>query len=218
MNEELLITHLAACVPIEIAHLRAQGGPADWQIEEAQKGLRSLQEKSIWEAVLFPFVKKGASAQAVTRVVECLAIMAFAPNGVRFGPLHFKEKFTMLTGEMIHNAFLYVPESIDGLRVKKLPRECISWEKLTPEDQVYLEEVADHLNEQFAPPPRPTQWRQQLKRFGSEQDAQAWLDENPDAVVKQMAFTPAGQEVMFLVEVPAMPSERHEQRLEEVSV
>lgn len=40
------------------------------------------------ESLLY-IVGKGRTASSVGFLVECLAVMAFVPGGVKFGPLHF---------------------------------------------------------------------------------------------------------------------------------
>ena len=85
-----LYEHLAAFVPLEIRELQRFDGPQEWQIEEAKRHWRKLKENPDTDtSILFADHKQGQTRSAIAMLVECLAIMAFVPGGVKFGPLHF---------------------------------------------------------------------------------------------------------------------------------
>jgi hypothetical protein len=82
--------HLAAFVPLEIRELQRQGGPTEWHFEEAQRRWHKLQEDPDTDSsILMSGHRKGLAPKTIARLVEYLAIMAFVPGGVKYGPLHF---------------------------------------------------------------------------------------------------------------------------------
>lgn len=84
---DLIEAHLTLCVPLEINHLQRQGGPEEWHIEEAQRRWKALRETpSGHESLMF---RLGPTRSAIVVLVECLAVLAFMPGGVRFDNLHF---------------------------------------------------------------------------------------------------------------------------------
>jgi len=85
----LLLDHLAAFVPLEILELQKQGGPDEWHFEEARRRWQALDFQA-HEAVQYAMPK--FTSTTIANLVECLAVMAFCPGGVRFGPLHFEGK------------------------------------------------------------------------------------------------------------------------------
>lgn len=87
-----LYEHLATFVPLEIKELQRHGGPTDWHLEEIQRRRQAIRDDPRGDESLLYIVGKGLTAKSVGFLVECLAVMAFVPGGVRFGPLHFEEK------------------------------------------------------------------------------------------------------------------------------
>lgn len=93
MTEPLLLYHLAAFVPLEILNLELQGGPSDWHFEEARKRMVALNATAeASESLLYPVSQKRLTARSIGVLVECLAVIAFVPGGVKFGSLHFEGK------------------------------------------------------------------------------------------------------------------------------
>lgn len=83
----LLPIHLQAFVPLEILNLQRHGGPTDWHFAEAQRRMASLREPEASEALYFAI--KGKTSKAMTILVECLAVLAFMPGGVKAFGCHF---------------------------------------------------------------------------------------------------------------------------------
>lgn len=81
---ELAQLTLAAGVPIEIEHLRAAGGPNDYQCEAAHN---YIQQQRLSESVLFASRETGS---AMRILIEIVAILAFCPGGVSVLGLHFE--------------------------------------------------------------------------------------------------------------------------------
>jgi hypothetical protein len=93
----LLLDHLAAFVPLEILELQKQGGPDEWHFEEAKRRMEALRDRpGASESILYRNNNLTASSLAI--LVECLAVMAFCPGGVRFGPLRFAARREELEG------------------------------------------------------------------------------------------------------------------------
>lgn len=85
-----LYEHLAAFVPLEISELEKQGGPTQWHFEEMQRRWRELQRNPDSDSsLLMAGHRSGEASSSIAMLVECLAIMAFVPGGVKFGPLRF---------------------------------------------------------------------------------------------------------------------------------
>ena len=85
---ELLQLHLEAFVPIEIRTMQCSFGcPDDWQFEEAKRRLSVYRESNMSEAFLFPMSGTG---RAIGLLVECLAVLAFMPGGIKAFGLHFE--------------------------------------------------------------------------------------------------------------------------------
>src|SRR5690348_17186188 len=81
---ELARLTLAAGVPIEIEHLRAAGGPNDYQMDAAHD---YIQQQRLGESILF--VTKGETGNAMRILIEICAILAFCPGGITVLGLHF---------------------------------------------------------------------------------------------------------------------------------
>jgi hypothetical protein len=81
----LIQTHLAAAVPPLIIELILQGGPTDFDYKRAREHGRYIAEHG--DAIMF--YKIGQSSEAMTRLVEGLAVLSFAPLGVRIFGLWF---------------------------------------------------------------------------------------------------------------------------------
>lgn len=87
LYSELAQLTLAAGVPIEIDHLRASGGPNDYQIEAAQK---FIEQQALGEAILY--CEKGQTADQMRILCEICAILAYCPGGVTVMGLHFEAR------------------------------------------------------------------------------------------------------------------------------
>jgi hypothetical protein len=75
-------------VPFKIADLKAKGGPNDFQWDWVQSFGDTLGERG--DILLYKSDKKGETASIFNQFTYALAIMAFAPGGVRFAGLHFE--------------------------------------------------------------------------------------------------------------------------------
>lgn len=86
MNAELLLTHLAAAVPLRIDELRDQ---PDWALEEIRAGLSDRMQKGT-DSMLFGGGSKGEVAAAVGAWTTAIALMALqAEGGVDFAGMHW---------------------------------------------------------------------------------------------------------------------------------
>lgn len=81
---------LAAAVPLWIYELQARGGPGldDW--DEAREFSQVLAEKG--DKLLFRSEKEGETAELFNRLAKALAVLAFAPGGVRAFGEHWEAK------------------------------------------------------------------------------------------------------------------------------
>ena len=87
LDPTLLQSHLSLCVPLEIDHLKRHGGVTDWHISEAQRRARELRVMPEGhESLMF---RLPPTREAIVVLVECLAVMAFLPGGVKFAGMHF---------------------------------------------------------------------------------------------------------------------------------
>jgi len=84
-----LYEHLATFVPLEIMELQKSGGPTDWHFEEIKRRRQAMRDDPGLDESLLYIVGKGCTASSVGFLVECLAVMAFLPGGVKFGALRF---------------------------------------------------------------------------------------------------------------------------------
>lgn len=82
---DLLPLHLQVAVPLRIAELRAAGGITSRDIARVQGYAGTISE-----AVLYRGGAPGETAEAVSRVVEGIAVLAFTPGGVTVLGLHFE--------------------------------------------------------------------------------------------------------------------------------
>lgn len=83
----LSIDTLEAAVHIEMMVLQEQGGPTEWQIEEGQRRLRLLAEG---DASVSMFCASEETRSTFQIYVECIAILAFMPGGIRFAGRSFE--------------------------------------------------------------------------------------------------------------------------------
>lgn len=87
-RSELLLLSLQIAVPLQIAEIRAKGGPNDFQWEWARDFADELGERG--DILQFKGERKGETATIFSRFAFALAIMAFVPGGVKFAGLHFE--------------------------------------------------------------------------------------------------------------------------------
>lgn len=86
-EEFLLRTHLSAMVPIAMMELQAKGGPDDLDFERVRTYTTEIGAKG--DAILYPVKTRGQSAEMVTKLVEAIAVLAFAPGGINIFGMHF---------------------------------------------------------------------------------------------------------------------------------
>lgn len=87
-NPELLISHLTLAVPLAINDLLRSGGITDRHVEQAQRYMQTIREDGASESILYQM--PGQTQTSISRLTECLAVMAFTPGGVRFGEMNFE--------------------------------------------------------------------------------------------------------------------------------
>lgn len=88
-NTDFLIRlHLSAVVPLMIADLSAQGGISDYHLERVRGHAVYLGEHG--DAILYRV--PGQTGKAMNVLCECLAVLSFAPGGVKFAGMHFEGK------------------------------------------------------------------------------------------------------------------------------
>lgn len=90
LREELFRLTVMTAVPLNIADLKAKGGPNDFQWDWAREFADDL--GSLGDILQFKGERKGETASVMNRFVYALAIMSFAPGGVDFAGLHFETK------------------------------------------------------------------------------------------------------------------------------
>jgi hypothetical protein len=88
-NDELLLMHLEAMVPLRIHDYLEKGGPSDLDFERIQAEYPQYLG-SHGDAVLYR--EKGTSGRAITVLVDGLAVLSFCPGGVTIFGLHFETK------------------------------------------------------------------------------------------------------------------------------
>lgn len=81
----LIQTHLATAVPLLIIELLSQGGPTDFDYARVREHGRYIAEHG--DAIMFH--QKGISAEAMTKLTEGVAVLAFCPGGVSLFGLKF---------------------------------------------------------------------------------------------------------------------------------
>jgi hypothetical protein len=85
MTPHPLYDWLALAVPLALGELAAQGGPTRRHWEAAQRWGVTLAEKG--DQILYRDKETAALASTLART---LAVLAYAPGGVRFGPHHWE--------------------------------------------------------------------------------------------------------------------------------
>lgn len=92
MNEvpcgTLLEVTLAVSVPLWIERWRKQ--PVEARMERAKVCAQHIAEHS--DLILYRSKKKGETAQAVNMLAEGLALLSFAPGGVKFAGQHWETR------------------------------------------------------------------------------------------------------------------------------
>lgn len=88
LREELFLLTVQTAVPLNIAKLRTDGGPNDFQWDWAREFADDL--GSMGDILQFKGEKPGQAATMMNRLTYALAIMAFLPGGVDFAGLHFE--------------------------------------------------------------------------------------------------------------------------------
>lgn len=79
--------HLERRVPPLIRCLKRAGGPRDDDYARASSYARSLGEHG--DDVLFPKASKGNETEAMDKLVEGVAVLAFCPGGIRIFGLEY---------------------------------------------------------------------------------------------------------------------------------
>lgn len=88
MGDHPLTTWLDMAVPLEIARLREQGGPSDADWEQARSMAGTLASEA--DDLLYRSKIRGTSARLAGMVAFQLAVLAFAPGGVRIFGRHWE--------------------------------------------------------------------------------------------------------------------------------
>ena len=88
MTIGLLAIAVSAAVPLNIIDIEHRGGPDDLEWEWARNFTDELGERG--DILQFDGGKRGEAAIMFNRFAYALAIMAFAPGGVRFCGMHFE--------------------------------------------------------------------------------------------------------------------------------
>lgn len=88
LREELFLLTIQTAVPLNIAEIKAKGGPNDFQWDWAREFADELGERG--DILQFKGEKPGQAATIMNRFSYALAVMAFAPGGVTFAGLHFE--------------------------------------------------------------------------------------------------------------------------------
>ena len=88
LREVLFLLTIQTAVPLNIAEIKAKGGPNDFQWDWAREFADEL--GSLGDILQFKGEKPGQTANVMNRFTYALAILAFAPGGVTFAELHFE--------------------------------------------------------------------------------------------------------------------------------
>lgn len=88
MNDDLLCLTLDVAVPLWIQQIKKL--PFDLKQKRALECSQIIAEKG--DIILFKSNKKGETAKAFNCLAEALAILAYLPNGVKFGTRHWEVK------------------------------------------------------------------------------------------------------------------------------
>jgi len=88
LREELFLLTVQTAVPLNIAEIKAKGGPNDMQWDWGREFADEL--GSMGDILQFKGERKGEAATMMNRFTYALAILAFAPGGVNFAGLHFE--------------------------------------------------------------------------------------------------------------------------------
>lgn len=75
----LIAAHLDATVPLLIRELLSAGGPTEYHYQRVREHGRYLAEHG--DAILYP--QKRTTAEAMNKLVESVAVLAFCPGGIR---------------------------------------------------------------------------------------------------------------------------------------
>lgn len=78
---------LACFVPLRIADLQRRGGPEDWEYEAARAFVPDLLERG--DVLLYGGAPGEAGALAA-RLMQAIAVLAFAPGGITIFGQHFE--------------------------------------------------------------------------------------------------------------------------------
>lgn len=87
---ELLRMSVQVAVPLEIAKLKATGGPNKFQWDWTRDFADVLGERG--DILQFAEGRKGETATLFVQFVHALAILSFLPGGVEFAGIHFEAK------------------------------------------------------------------------------------------------------------------------------
>ncbi len=89
----LIQAHLDAAVPLLIRELLEEGGPTEYHYQRVREHGRFLAEHG--EAILYR--KQGKTSEAMNKLVESVAVLAFCPGGIRLFGCEFDARW-MSTG------------------------------------------------------------------------------------------------------------------------
>lgn len=84
-NHEVLLVLLSIAVPPLIQEIERQGGINDVHLAYVSNHATTLGSEG--DALLYKV--KGKTSKMFVMLSECLAVLAFAPGGVKFAGLHF---------------------------------------------------------------------------------------------------------------------------------
>lgn len=87
-QQELLRLSIMTAVPLNIAELKAKGGPNDFQWDWARDFSDELGSRG--DILQWKSEKKGETATMFNQFAYALSIMAFLPGGVEFAGMKFE--------------------------------------------------------------------------------------------------------------------------------
>jgi hypothetical protein len=110
--------HLERCVPPLIRRFKRAGGPRDEDYTRVRSYARYLGEHG--DDILFPGARKGNDTEAMDKLVEGVAVLAFCPGGVRiFGLEYDATKIETEGRDELHQLI----EDFDRM-LQQTPRSC----------------------------------------------------------------------------------------------
>lgn len=134
---ELATSHLAAFVPLAIARLRDRGGPTESDVLWAQSKMQVVRDGAGGHAIAFYDAKQ--TTIEMNLLTEVLAILSFAPGGVRFAGLHFDAEYATF-GLVLDDALL---QELEPFRqsMDRIERESRRLDDVSEQERARLREI-----------------------------------------------------------------------------